>query len=278
MQMVGIGGELPRLDPHMDGDDFPALVEHAHQPGLPARPDLPPDILRRHRVVRPLQLDIAVPMHRARSFLEHREQTRRQRREFRPFHFVEHLADLLPRGAVNARVGHAAFPFGQKQILRRQTFKAAALERVVLGKLHARLDLALVPRHFRFASRQHHRAVMPAKLRHLGVEFGIIPVGPRHGGPQVVNHQRFGNTAKVSKRIFQTADEALGRLPPHHFTVSLARMTQHNPKQMRPLPPALHQHPRAQTKIHLRLGSRLHFHPHKCNRLTLAQLSHETLH
>ena len=251
MQMVPIRGELPRFDPHMDGDDFPPLVEHAHQPGLPARPDLAAHILRRHRIIRPLQLDVAVLMHGARSFLEHREQARRQRREFGPFHFVEHLAHLLPRGAVDARVGHAAFPFGEKQVLFGQTIEAAALERVVLGELHARLDLALVLRHRR-ARRQHGRAVVPAKLRHLRIEFGIIPVRPRHGGAQVVNHQRLGHPAKITERIFQAPDEALGRLPPHHFAVSLPGMAQDHPKQMRPLALAVHQHPCAQTKIHLR--------------------------
>jgi len=51
MQMVRISGELPRFGQRMDGDDFPALVEHPHQPGLPTCPDLPPDILRRHRII-----------------------------------------------------------------------------------------------------------------------------------------------------------------------------------------------------------------------------------
>ena len=220
MQMGRIGGELARFGQRMDGDDFPALVEHPQQPGLPAHPDLPAHILRRHGVISPLQLDIAIPMHRAWRFFKHREQTRRQRQQLGAFHFVEHLADLLPGGAVNARVGHAAFPFRKKQVLRRQTFKAAALERVVLGELHARLDLALVLRHGR-ARRQHHRAVVAAELRHLRVEFGIIPVRPRHRRPQVVDDQRAGNTAEVTKRIFQTPDEALGRLLPDHFTVSL---------------------------------------------------------
>ncbi len=31
MQMDLIRGELPRFDAHMDGDDFPPLVENAHQ-------------------------------------------------------------------------------------------------------------------------------------------------------------------------------------------------------------------------------------------------------
>jgi hypothetical protein len=36
--------------------------------------------------------------------------------------------------------------------------------------------------------------------------------------------------------------------------------------------------PRAQAKIHLRPGSRLHLHPHERDRLGLPQLPHETLH
>lgn len=73
MQMVRIGDELSRFGQRMDGDDFPALVEHPHQPGLPACLDLPPDILRQHRVIQPLQLDVAIPMHRARGFFKRRK-------------------------------------------------------------------------------------------------------------------------------------------------------------------------------------------------------------
>ena len=78
MQMVRIGGELARFGQRMHGNDFPALIEHPQQPGLPARPDLPAHILRRHGVISPLQLHIAIPMHRAWRFFKHREQTRRQ--------------------------------------------------------------------------------------------------------------------------------------------------------------------------------------------------------
>ncbi len=92
-----------------------------------------------------------------------------------------------------------------------------------------------------------------------------------------VDDQSAGNTPKVTERIFQTPDEALGRLPPHHFTVSFARMAQNNPKQMGPLPFAIHHDPRTLAKIHLRLGSWLHLHPHKRDRLGLTQMPHESL-
>jgi len=40
MHMVPIRGKLARLDAHMDGDDFPTLIEDAHQPGTPTAPRL----------------------------------------------------------------------------------------------------------------------------------------------------------------------------------------------------------------------------------------------
>ena len=221
MQMVWVGGELARFGPHMNGDDFPALVEHPEQPGLPAHPDLTPHILWRYGIICPLQLDITIPMHCAGRFFKHRKQTRRQGEQFGAFHFIEHLADLLSRGAVNTRIGHATFPVQKKKVLCRQTREAPALEGIVLGELHARLDLALVVRHGR-TGWQHHRAIVAAELRHFRVEFGIIPVRPRHGGTQVVDDQRARNPTEVTERIFQTPDKTLGRLLPDHFTVAFA--------------------------------------------------------
>ena len=60
--MGWIGGELPRLGQRVDRDDFPALVEHAEQAGLPAHPDLAADILGRHGVVGLGHLDVAIAM------------------------------------------------------------------------------------------------------------------------------------------------------------------------------------------------------------------------
>ena len=213
-------------------------------------------------------------MHRARGFFKRRKQALRQWRHLRAFHGVEHLADLLPGGAVNARVGHAAFPIPEEPVLRSQTLEAAALERVFLTVLDAGLDLTLVPGHRR-ARRQHHRAVMPAKLLYLRVEFGVKPVGPRHGRAQVVNHQRPGHTPEMPKRVFQTADEALGRLSPHHLAIAFARMTQYHPEQVWSLSLTLHHYPGTLAKIHLRFGSRLHFHPYERDRLGLPQLPYK---
>jgi len=52
-------------------------------------------------------------------------------------------------------------------------------------------------------------------------------------------------------------------------------MAQDDPKQMWPLPFAIHQHPRALAKIYLGFHARLHLHPHKRHRLGLPQLPHE---
>src|SRR5262245_56436332 len=98
---------------------------------------------------------------------------------------------------------------------------------------------------------------MPAKLFELRIEFRIKPVSAADGCLQVVDDRRPGDTAKVAKRIFQTADERLARLPPHRLAVTLARMREHRAKQMRPAPFSILHDPRALAKIHLQLGPRL---------------------
>jgi hypothetical protein len=53
-------------------------------------------------------------------------------------------------------------------------------------------------------------------------------------------------------------------------------MAQNDPKQMGPLPFAVHHHPCALTKIHLSFGSRLYFHPNKRDRLCLPKMPDES--
>src|SRR5208282_4719678 len=101
------------------------------------------------------------------------------------FHFIEHLADLLPRGSMNARISHAGLPIRKINVLRRQALKTPALERVLLTIINPRFDFSFVTRHRR-AGREHHGAIVAAELFRLWVEFGIKPVSPRYGSPQVV--------------------------------------------------------------------------------------------
>jgi transposase len=110
-------------------------------------------------------------------------------------------------------------------------------------------------------------------FRHFGgVTVTVVPdYVPRH----IIGYKRAGDTTIVSKRVFQTPDETLGRLPPDYLTVAFARMAQNDPKQMGPLPLAIHYDPCALAKIHLGFGSRFHFHPHKRHRLALAKLPHK---
>ena len=185
------------------------------------------------------------------------KQTRRQGQQATTLDLLEDLPDLLSGGAVNAGVGHGAFPIRQKQVLRRQTLEAAPFERIILGILHSGLDLTLVLGHRR-PGRQNHRAIVPAKLLHLRVKLRLKPIHPRHRRPKIINDQGSGNPTKVTKRIFQRPDEVFRRLAPDHFAVSLARMAQHHPEQMRPPTLPLLHYPRSLTEIHLRLGSRLH--------------------
>ncbi len=110
MLVERVGGKFARLGQGVQRDLFPALVENTDQSGLPAHPDLPPNILRGHRIIGPLDLNVTVPVNAARRFFKDRKQAGGQRQQFGPLHLVEHLDDLLPGGAVNARVGHASVP------------------------------------------------------------------------------------------------------------------------------------------------------------------------
>src|SRR5690606_27698509 len=70
--------------------------------------------------------------------------------------------------------------------------EAAALQGVVLDVADAALDFALVTGGIRPRG-QEHGAVVGGERADLGVELGIEPVGPRHGGLEVVEDQLPGH-------------------------------------------------------------------------------------
>ena len=111
------GAEAARLLPDMHRDLLHPLVEDPHHAAVPAHPDLPRQVLRRHRVVGPLDLDVAVAMHDAAGFVKRRERLERQRQERLALRVGEVLADLTARGAVDPRVGHGQLPLAQEAVL-----------------------------------------------------------------------------------------------------------------------------------------------------------------
>ena len=98
--------EAARLVLDVDGDRLHPLVEDPHQPGVPAHPDLAGQVLRRHRVVGLLDLDVAVAMHRAAASWKHGKRSGGSGCKCGPLDLGEVLADLAARRAVQARVGH----------------------------------------------------------------------------------------------------------------------------------------------------------------------------
>jgi hypothetical protein len=91
--------------------------------------------------------------------VEEEETLSRQRLQRRTLDFAEDLADLLPRGAVHARVGHGHFPTPEIVVLFFQGSKGTTPQGIVLDIANARFDLALLsgcPR----PRRQHGNAIM----------------------------------------------------------------------------------------------------------------------
>ena len=187
-------------------------------------------------------------------------------------------ADLLPRRAVDARVSHLLFPFGQKQVLRPERRKAPPFERIAAHVADAAFDLSLVLRRVRPA-RQHIHRVMTAKLRQLRIDLRIEPIRLQDRRFEVVQVHQQRRPAKAAHGILQTTQKRLRVLPQHRLAIGLARVAQHHAKH--PTAPRLagsNFNRRAQAEIHLHLLSRLTFHPPDPPGLARLELLHIALH
>src|SRR6266511_3228183 len=119
---------------------------------------------------------------------------------------------------------------------------------------------------------------MPAKAFELWIQIRIMPIGPTDRGPEVVEVQGFGDAAKVTKRVFQTADERLGGLIPNGLAVGSARKAQHNAEDPRLASPTTRlDHKCSATKIDLGFLGRLNLDPADRRGRTLFEPSNESL-
>ncbi len=200
MDVGRIGLELSRFLSHMHGDGFHAVVEHTNDFGLPARPDSPAHILRRHGVIRLVDFDVPIAVNFARRFAEDWKQAGRQRQELGLFDAQKMRAHLLARGAVNARVGHGLLPVSQMQILSAQARERFAGQSVALNIFDPGLDLTFMAGHRRFG-REDHRPVMFTERHDLGIEFGLEPIDLLDGCPQIVDDQGPDDPTKVPQSI-----------------------------------------------------------------------------
>src|SRR5665213_783030 len=260
MDMLRVGRETPTLDPGVDGDLVHLGAVDPHEPRLRPDPEGTANKLGRHGIVRAAELDVAVTLDQTAALLETREEHGRQGPERRLLRGHEELKHLLAHGAVDAGVGDRALPLGQKLVLLGKAREGPALEGVILDVLDARLDLALMPGHGGLG-RGEDRPVMAAELDQLGIEIRVEPVGLEHGGLQIIDDRARRHAAKMPERVFQAPDEGLGRLPPDHLGVALARMAEDGAEQMRPSPVVVLDHPSACPEVDLHLLARGTLHP-----------------
>src|SRR6266571_2473131 len=121
-------------------------------------------------------------------------------------------------------------------------------------------------------------AVMAAKAFELWIQIRIIPIGPADCGSEVVEIQGFGDTAEITKRVFQAADERLGGLIPNGLAVGFARKAQHNAEDPRLASPTTRLvHRCSATKIDLGFLRRLNLDPADRRGRTLFEPSNESL-
>jgi hypothetical protein len=246
------GGEAAGLNPGMSRHGLQSVIENADHPRLAANPDLAAEILRRHRIVGPVELNMTIAMHLATRLGKARKQRIGQGRQSRALRRKQRT-HLLAHRPMNAGVGNRALPLRQELVLIGQGAKRTPLQSVVLSELDACFDLALVLGPCRLG-RQYDGPVVPGKLRHLRIERWIEPVGFEDRRLQIVYDGGARDSAKVSVGVLTTANERLGILPPDRLAVALARMTEHGTKQVRaPTFALLIDDRSALAKIHLHL-------------------------
>ncbi len=106
--------------------------------------------------------------------------------------------------------------------------------------------------------RQHRHAVVRGEGAELGVQVGIVPIGPRDGRLEIVDHQRLGNAAEVEEGVLEDANEVVGRLAQDRFAIRLAAVRQDNSQHVRLAPLAVFNQRRADAKVDLRFGAGAH--------------------
>src|SRR5207244_8187694 len=72
-EVLRLRAEAARFVPNMHSDLLQLVVEDAHQPTVPARPDAAGQVLRRHGVIGALDLDVAVAVDDSPCLVEARE-------------------------------------------------------------------------------------------------------------------------------------------------------------------------------------------------------------
>jgi hypothetical protein len=219
--MSAVGAEPPRLALGITRNQFHPVVEDPHHVAIPPHPDLASQVLRSDRVVRLVDLDVAVAVHHAPAFVEAGEATRRQWKQRRSFGLYEELAHLMTCRAVQPGVSNGVLPVPQELVLPFQAVEHASLEGVVLDIADAAFDLPLVGRPIG-PRRQKEGTVMSRERADDGVELGLEPVGFLDCGAKVVEDQVPGCAAEMIKRILNTTNEVVCRLSCDRLAVRLA--------------------------------------------------------
>ena len=149
-------------------------IEQTHEEVVPLHMDAPPDPAGRRAVVRGLDFDAAIEMHRALAEAVVAKRLERQRAE-RGLLLGKHRGDLALRRAVDARVGPVRFPAIEIGLRLLQRLEAQAVQRRLLRVADARFDLALAIG-IADATRQRDDAVVREHVAIERIERGIVDV------------------------------------------------------------------------------------------------------
>ena len=205
--------------------------EQPHVQVVPLHLHALPDPAGRRAVVRGLDFDAAIEMHRALAEAVVPKRFERQRPERRAF-LGKHLGDLAFGRAVDPRVGPVRLPAIEIRLRGLERLEAQAFERRLLRVADAGFDFAFAIG-IAHATRQRDDAVVREHVAIERIERRVVDVRREHAFSQIVEHDDLHRAAQSTKgALVQLRPDLRARSPrqqPHGF----ARVAQRQHEEAR---------------------------------------------
>lgn len=253
--MPGDGVRLAPRDDRMDAQGRLCVPEDGYSPSVRAHPNLLPQFSRRDGVVCIVDLDMPVVVDHAKHFPEAGKQHRGKRMQCGLL-LAEHRDDLPFHGPVDPRVGDPEDPVPQKFVLIGDAVEAPPFHSVPLDMAHAALSPSLVPGHPHMARHETGSVVVGEGL-YLRVQHGIVPVGRRHGGLQVIQADLLRHAAEEAECVLDAAYEAFRVLTRHGLRIHPAAICENAGQHRHTAPASVNDDRGAESVVHLHLLARL---------------------
>lgn len=253
--MPGDGVRLAPRDDRMDAQGRLCVPEDGYSPSVRAHPNLLPQFSRRDGVVCIVDLDMPVVVDHAKHFPEAGKQHRGSgcSAGFSSPNIAMTCRFMVPWILVSAilRIQFLRNSFSSAMLSKHRPFTAFPWTWPT-----AALSPSLVPGHPHMARHETGSVVVGEGL-YLRVQHGIVPVGRRHGGLQVIQADLLRHAAEEAECVLDAAYEAFRVLTRHGLRIHPAAICENAGQHRHTAPASVNDDRGAESVVHLHLLARL---------------------